>query len=213
LTIAQNLSIPISAIKITPLKGLLSHDGCYIKFELLKPRFMKNILIYISAVPAFLLCASTLLAQSKPRLDGVWKITEVVVTFANTAGKDSTITVTSPQPGLIIFTKGYYSIMAVRSGQPRAAVDPPKDPNNLTDAEKIARFTQWRTFTANSGTYEIKGSTIIRHPVVAKNVDVMTQETATTIYEFKLDGDHTLWLSAPRSTTEPGFKSKLTRVE
>jgi len=174
---------------------------------------MKNILIYISAVPAFLLCASTLLAQSKPRLDGVWKISEVVVTFANTAGKDSTITVTSPQPGLIIFTKGYYSIMAVRSGQPRAAVDPPKDPNNLTDAEKIARFTQWRTFTANSGTYEIKGSTIIRHPVVAKNVDVMTQETATTIYEFKLDGDHTLWLSAPRSTTEPGFRSKLTRVE
>jgi hypothetical protein len=212
LTIAQNLSIPISATKTTPLKGLLSRDGGYVKFELLKPWFMKNILIYIATLPAFLLSSSTSLAQNKPRLEGVWKITEVMVTYSNTAGKDSTITVNNPQPGLTIFTKGYYSVMAVRGSQPRAAVDPPKDPNNLTDAEKIARFTQWRTLTANSGTYEIKGSTILRHPIVAKNVDVMTQETAT-IYEFKLEGDNTLWLSAPRSTTEPGLKAKWTRVE
>ena len=33
----------------------------------------------------------------------------------------------------------------------------PKDRQNLTDAEKIAFYEQWRAFAANSGTYEIKG--------------------------------------------------------
>jgi hypothetical protein len=102
------------------------------------------------------LSATGALAQTKSPIEGVWKIVEVTET-SNPADKDAT-TNSSPQPGLIIFTKGYYSQLAVRGSQPRASVEAPKDPMNLTDAEKIARYEQWGPFTANSGSYEIRGS-------------------------------------------------------
>jgi len=120
--------------------------------------------------------------------------------------------ITDPQPGLIIFTKGYYSSMVVRASQPRATVAPAKDPANLTDAEKIARYEQWSPFTANSGTYEVKGSTLQMHPIVAKSVDVMTSGTAIT-WELKVEAPNTLWLIPPadRATTDP--QVKFTRLE
>jgi hypothetical protein len=113
---------------------------------------------------------------------------------------------------LIIFTRGYYSEVYVTGGQPRAIVAPAKDPQKLTDAEKIALYEQWKPFTANSGTYEIKGSRVIRRAIVAKNVDVMTRRTPN-IQEFKLEGANTLWLIPipDQSATEP--RVKLTRME
>ena len=92
----------------------------------------------------------------------------------------------------------------------RPSVAPSKDPRNLTDPEKIALYEQWRPFTANSGTYEIKGSTLIRR-AIAKNVDAMTRDT--NIQEFKLEGSDTVWLIPipSRSATEP--RVKLIRLE
>jgi hypothetical protein len=173
---------------------------------------MKKILFFIVPLAAFLLGENAAFAQAKNKIEGVWKVVEVIVPVANPAGKDSTTKVSNPQPGLIIFTKGYYSVMVVRGRQPRTAVAPPKDSLKLTDDEKIARFEEWDTFIANSGTYEIKGSTLIRHPIVAKNVNVMTKETPN-VSEFKLEGTNTLWLNPTpdRSATEP--RVKLTRVE
>jgi hypothetical protein len=66
-------------------------------------------------------------------------------------------------PGLIIFTGGYYSIMVVTGDKARPAL--PQDISKATAAELLA---VWRPFTANSGTYEIKGSTLTTHPTVAK---------------------------------------------
>ena len=148
--------------------------------------------------------------QKKTGLEGVWKVAEVVVPPSSPTDKGTTIT--TPQPGLLIFTKGYYSGIAVTGAQPRPAVDPPKDPQNLTDAEKIARYDQWRPFLANAGKYEVKGSTLVLHAMVAKNVNVMTSTTPIT-WEFKMDGANTFWLIPPsdRATTEP--RVKFTRVE
>jgi hypothetical protein len=173
---------------------------------------MKKILFFITALPAFLLPPNAAFAQTKNKLEGVWKIVEVILPVANPAGKDSTTRISNPQPGLVIFTRGYYSIAAVRGAQPRTAVAQPKDSLRLTDEEKIARFEEWNTFVANSGTYEIKGSMIIRHPIVAKIVSVMTKETPN-INEFKLEGNNTLWLNPTpdRLATEP--RVKFTRVE
>jgi hypothetical protein len=113
---------------------------------------------------------------------------------------------------LVIFTKGYYSLLAVRGEQPRAAFAPAKDPGNLTDAEKIARYEQWNPFTANSGTYEVKGSMLLLHPIVAKSVEVMTSGTPIT-WELKVEPPNSLWLIPPsdRATTDP--RVKLTRLE
>jgi hypothetical protein len=156
------------------------------------------------------LSASAAFAQTKTQVEGVWKVAEVVTPSRNPAEKGATNS--NPQPGLIIFTRGYYSQVLVPGGEPRAAVEPAKDPQNLTDAEKIARYEQWGPFVANSGTYEIKGSTIIRRPIVAKNVAVMTSGTPN-IQEFKLEGANTLWLipTGDQASTQP--RIKLTRVE
>ena len=148
--------------------------------------------------------------QTKSPVEGVWRIVEVVMPGATPAEKGTTIT--SPQPSLIIFTRGHYSQLVLRGQQPRDAVAPAKDPQNLTDAEKLARFEEWRPLVANAGTYEVKGSTIVRRPIVAKRVEVMTSATPVTS-EFKLEGTDTLWLTptGDRAATDP--RVKLTRVE
>lgn len=149
-------------------------------------------------------------AQTKSPVEGVWRIAEVTIPGSDPAEKGTTIS--NPQPGLLIFTKGYYSTVTVASGEPRVAVAPAKDPGNLTDAEKIALFAQWLPFFAHSGTYEIKGSTLIRRAIVAKNVAAMTRGTPN-LQEFKLEGPNTLWLlpTPNQPATEP--RIKLMRLE
>jgi hypothetical protein len=151
---------------------------------------------------------SAVQSQTKTQFEGVWKLAEVQVPPKNPAEKGTTIT--NPQPGLMILTKGYYSLLAVR--EERTAFAPAKDAANLTDAEKIARYEQWRSFSANSGTYEVKGSMLTLHPIVAKNVEVMTSGKPIT-WELKMEGPNTLWLipSSDRAPTDP--RLKVTRLE
>ncbi len=160
---------------------------------------------------ALALTSSALSAQSKssapPSIQGVWKIAEVVTTGANAS------TNSKPQPSLIIFTRRHYSYLSVNSADPRPKFEPAKDPNKLTDAEKIARYEQWSPFTANAGTYEIKGTTLTRRPVVAKNETVMTTDPPFA-QEFKLAGN-TLRLISKSAPGEPASetRTKLTRVQ
>ena len=150
---------------------------------------------------------SAVQSQTKTRLEGVWKLVEVQVPPKTPAEKATTIT--NPRASLIILTKGYYSFLAVREERPAFA--PAKDSANLTDAEKIARYEQWRPFMANSGTYEVKGSMLMLHPMVAKNVEVMTSGTPLT-WELKVEGPNSLWLIPPSErATEP--RLKVTRLE
>jgi hypothetical protein len=144
---------------------------------------------------------------AKQSLEGVWKIVELTTTGANAS------TIGNPQPSLVIFTKGYYSYLSVTSEGPRPQFAPAKDPNNLTDAEKIARYAQWNPFTANAGTYEVKGKTIIRHPLVAKNESVMAKNSSFE-GEFRLDGN-TLWAVTKAPPGQPAGETriKLKRVE
>ena len=144
--------------------------------------------------------------QKKSALEGVWKLAEV----QPPAGSANATPITSPQPGLLIFTKGYYSGMSVRSNQPRPAAAPPKDPGNLTDAEKIARYEQWAPFIANAGTYELKGSTLTMHAMVAKSPDVMNTDIA---WEVKSEGANAFWLIPPADRAATSARVKFTRVE
>lgn len=148
--------------------------------------------------------------QKRTVLEGVWKVAEVVVPPSSPTEKGTTIT--TPQPGLLIFTKDYYSGMAVTAAQARPTLDPPKDPQNLTEAEKIARYDHWRQFLANAGKYEVKGSTLVMHTMVAKNVSVMTSTTPIT-WEFKMDGANALWLIPPADRTTTDARIKFMRVE
>lgn len=146
-------------------------------------------------------------ARPAPSLEGVWKVAEIVTTGANAS------TNSNPQPSLVIFTKGYYTYLSVNGTQPRPTVAPAKDPNHLTDAEKIARYEQWNPYTAQGGTYEFKGTTITRRPFVAKNPALMTTNPPI-VQEYKLEGN-TLWLITKSATGQPAreTRTKLMRIE
>jgi hypothetical protein len=108
-------------------------------------------------------------------LEGVWKVTKVV---------QAEVLNTNPQPGLLIFTRGYYSATRVTAGEARKQAAAPKDPAHLTDAEKIAFYDEWAGYAASAGTYEVKGNTIINHNILAKMVRGMTLTEEATILSF-----------------------------
>src|SRR5712691_12332793 len=105
----------------------------------------------------------TIAAQSGSRgpLEGTWNVTEIVVTGAGA------FSAPSPNPGLFIFTKTHYSVFMVPVKQPRSLFET----ETPTTAEKVAAFD---SMAANTGTYEISGSTLTVRPMVAKNPNCST---------------------------------------
>ena len=154
-------------------------------------------------VTLFVLLPAIAIAQQQggaSPIDGVWRITDVTTTGANPSANKS------PQPSVIIFARGYYSWISVGGTTPRQQRAALATPGKPTDAEKIAAFEEWNPFTANSGTYEIKGTTLTRRPVVAKNAGVMAATASPNVQEFKIDGN-TLTLTGPA----PGSAKSQTR--
>lgn len=145
-------------------------------------------------------------SQTSP-IDGVWKIAEVVTTGANAA------TNANPQSSMIIFARGHYSWININGTTPRTQSATAKDPAKLTDAEKLARYNEWAPLTAQSGTFETKGSTLTRRALVAKNVGAMTAKNPN-VQEFKLEGN-TLWLTGRSAAGQPASetRTKFTRVQ
>jgi hypothetical protein len=166
----------------------------------------------VLATVVCLLAVTRVAADSAASIEGVWKIAQRITPAGNPRAGGLAVTQDRPQPNLLIFTRRYYSEIIVMGGQPRAVVPTPADPRQLTDAEKIAFYNQWRPFTANAGTYEMTGSILVRHPIVAKNVDIMSRGPAIAL-EVKFEGTNTVWLTPTGefAATEP--RLKLTRVE
>jgi hypothetical protein len=149
-----------------------------------------------------LAAASPTAAQSgASAIDGVWKVTHVQVTGTNP------LTVTDPRPSLYIFARGHYSNVSETSTGPRTAVPAFKDPANPTEAERLAKYQEWAPFAAQAGTYEVKGSTLIRHPLVAKNVAALTPADQPS--EFKLTGN-TLVITSKSPPGQPAREQRLT---
>ncbi|OGB60370.1 MAG: hypothetical protein A2Y94_08190 [Caldithrix sp. RBG_13_44_9] len=101
----------------------------------------------------------TLLAQdqSPNPIQGVWKIVEIRL---EVSGKEYINP--EPQPGLMIFTRDYYSMvwMPLDKVQPdNASIWHP------TDAEKIQQFN---SIVVNSGSYTLSDSQLTTLPIVAK---------------------------------------------
>ena len=107
---------------------------------------------------------------------GVWQITEV-------ATQSGALITDKPLSGLFIFTPNYYSMLWVLSTK----TEPFAERWNPTDDEKIKRFN---SLIINSGTYEIKDSTLTTYPVVARIPELMGGEQ---LCEYRLESD-TMWL-------------------
>ena len=118
-------------------------------------------------------------------------------------------TLTRPQPGIVIFTPHYYSRNLVTSDAPRPEL-PPLDKAN---AKQIA--DAWGPFTANAGTYEIRGNELMTNRIAAKNPAEMRAGNFLT-FTFHLEGRDTLWLTSKTDENGPAANPtavKLTRLE
>jgi hypothetical protein len=151
--------------------------------------------VVLSAISGF--------SQSKTPLQGVWKVSEATTTGPNAS------TNKSPQPGFIIFTGKYYSIVTVNTDKPRP--DLPQDINSATAAQLR---DIWGPFTGQTGTFEVKGAEVTLRPLAAKNPVVMAAGSFNT-QSFKIDGN-TLTLVPKAGRNGPAQNPttlKLTRVE
>jgi hypothetical protein len=152
-----------------------------------------------------LILATCIAAYGQARstvLTGVWRVTE------RTPGPNASIN-RSPQPGLIIFTGGYYCIMTISGDKPRPSL--PQDPSKASAAELLAVFGP---FTANAGSYEIKGQLVTTHPMVAKGPAAM-EPSNSAVLRFQLEGN-TLTLTQVSEFDRPVENPttvKLIRVE
>lgn len=121
-------------------------------------------------------------------LEGAWRVVEIA-----TAGPGGR-TLASPQPGLLLFTGGYYSYTLVTGEEPRPAVPP-----GFANATEL--LAVWGPFTANAGTFEVSGDTMTRRPMVAKSPDAMAAG-AFNEYTFRLSAD-TLWVTTVGTEAGP----------
>ena len=161
---------------------------------------MKKLLFVLSV--GLLGFTSNPFAQSGPTLRGAWRVVSVTTTGPNAA------TISSPQPGLYIFTARHYSFNRVTSAKARAQL---KDPAKVTEAEALAIFGP---FQGQAGTYEVAGTNLTVRPLTAKNPEVMASGAFTT-YSLKLDGN-TLTLTNRTNNAGPITNPAtltLTRIE
>jgi hypothetical protein len=149
---------------------------------------------------ALVCCANPVLAQTRGPIEGVWKIVEWV---------ESGRTFTTVQPSLFIFTKGYYSMLFLQTFQLRPPIAAPQTRQNLTDAEKIARFDHWSPFTAASGTYEVGDTTVTLRPIIAKSGWEMSEQ-AIRSFPIRRQGSDTLVVHFAPAL---GIRVTLVRVE
>ena len=142
-----------------------------------------------------LLFSAVLSAQgtAKKPIEGVWKVVEIVVTGAGAS------TSSSPQPSLLILTQGHYTQVGVLGDKARTLYKA-EEPTN---AEKVAAFD---SFFGNAGTYEVSGSTLTIHPIVARNPNFMAGGFEK--YQFRLEGNN-LWLTDKSSDTSYRIGSKV----
>jgi hypothetical protein len=102
--------------------------------------------------------------------------------------------VVAARPGLRIFVDGHYSLLFESGTEPR-----PSLPDSTgTAAELTAALGP---LTANAGTYELVGDTIVSRATVAKNPGVMAPDNfiKTT---YRIAGD-TIWLSQVANDAGP----------
>ena len=129
-----------------------------------------TILILALVIPA---------AASAQSLVGEWTLEERVVTGGPNAG-----TITASQPSLRIFTDTHFSRMYVWPvNEPRPDVS-----DSPSEAEQLASLQSVR---ANSGTYELSGSTLTEHRLLAMGAVPMG---GSATFEVRLEGD-SLWLT------------------
>ena len=133
------------------------------------PRVLLALLLTVACQPV----PSSEPAPSANELAGVWSLT------ADDPGDGSPV-IEPSQPGLYIFTDGYYSAVYPRGSDPRIKSEVSFQP---TQEEMVA---QYETIIVNTGTYEINGSMVTFRPIIAKSPGFVGGHQTSS---FRVDGD------------------------
>ena len=148
----------------------------------------------IAALLSVLVSASAAQAQTTAHnpLVGAWRITEIADT-----GKPP---LTTPQPGLYIFTPKHYSFIRINGAKPL-----PDYPSNdkATDAEKVTVFN---SIYMQSGSYTVKDNVLAVKVLVAKSAFAMA--APCNQFDFAINGDTLTLTQKPN-----GPALKMVRVE
>jgi hypothetical protein len=133
---------------------------------------------------------------------GVWRIAEITYKGPNAR------TVTTPQPGIRIFTATHYSVTQVTSDGPRARI-PDK---GATDKQLLEQFGP---LNVSAGTYQITGDEIRLVRIVGKTANTMEPGNFAS-FTFRMEGKNTLWMTQKATDVGPVANPqtiKLTRLE
>ena len=151
---------------------------------------MRAFLVAAAVVGVLAASADVGFTQAKPAapsIEGAWRTISVVTTGANPS------TNTKVPASVVIYTKKHYSIVEMNNPRQLPPPAPPKVAGKLTNAEKVAQYEDWLAVTANSGTYEIKGTTLIRRPLVSKASPPQGAKTyEDAVRELKFEGNNTM---------------------
>ncbi len=150
------------------------------------------VLMTLLALSAVAVTVSGQSSATSSSLVGAWRVTEI----ADANGP----AITTPQPGLYIFTRQHYSFSRINGTRP-LPVYPSND--KATDADKVAVFN---ALYLNSGTYTVTGNRLATKAMVAKSAFAIGG--AGNQYEFSVAGN-TLVLTQKPS----GAVIKLVRLE
>jgi len=149
---------------------------------------------FMAAILLSLITGAAALAQNTAHnpLVGAWRITEIADT-----GKPP---LTTPQPGLYIFTPKHYSFIRINGAKPL-----PDYPSNdkATDAEKVTVFN---TIYMQSGSYTVKDNVLAVKVLVAKSAFAMA--APGNQFDFTINGDTLTLTQKPN-----GPALKMVRVE
>ena len=133
---------------------------------------MRRYLVLLLALGA---CVDT--GQSSPeplgRLIGTWQVVERGYQRGDSAW-------TETEPGLYMFSEGYYAIQEIREAHgPRALFN-----ETTTDAERLSAFD---VFHAHSGSYRVDGDRLLVTPTLAKGPNTMAGSAAEYLLEWEAD--------------------------
>ncbi len=140
---------------------------------------MKNNLVTIAVTFAGLSLAT--FAQAQSSLEGAWQLQETMVSGGENAGTNA-----NPNLHLIIFSEGHYSRILDFDDRPEVpAVGAVFGSEESAELDEL-RLATLASIRANAGTYEVSGSTLTLHFMLALNPGAVGNSPE---FEYQIEGD------------------------
>lgn len=151
---------------------------------------MRTNLVTVAVFFTDLLVATS--AQAQGSIEGTWQMYEVTVSRGANFR-----TAINPNLGLLMFTERHYGMFVNAGDRPDV---PPGSGPLATDELKLAAF---ESFIANAGTYEVSGSKLTLHLMLARSPSGLGSSPE---FGYRIDGDKLI----TTTTSSAGVETRTT---